>query len=72
MKKIICTVLCTVIGLVAVSCEVDSLSENSLETTAFKESVDNINFNFLDSSSIGDVEGPGDEVFPIKPPKKIN
>lgn len=72
MKKIICTVLCCAIGLVAVSCEVDSLNKNSLDTKEFKESAENINFNFQDTISIGEGEGPGDGVFPIKPPKKIN
>lgn len=76
MKKIICVLLCSVAGMAVVSCEVDSLSENTLENKDFKVAVENVSSNLNDSipsnnsPGIGDDEGPGDGLFPIKPPKK--
>lgn len=78
MKKIICAVFCMAVGLMTVSCEVASLEEGQVETVDLMKSIDNVNASRQDSippdisPTIGDGEGPGDEVFPIKPPKKIN
>lgn len=76
MKKIICAVFCTTVGLMAISCEVASLEEGQVEKADFMKSIENVDASRQDSippdnsPGIGDGEGPGDGLFPIKPPKK--
>lgn len=76
MKKIFSFLAATAASLLVLSCTVDSLNKTSLQTNKFKRAIENLDKQKSDSipkdSGAINSDGPGDEVFPIKPPKKMN
>lgn len=76
MKKIIFVAFIIAYSVLATSCETESLTDASLKIQANAVLPPTLNYSHRDSVppvnfTPSDVyDGPGDEVFPITPPKK--
>lgn len=74
MKKIIFAVLGTASGLLAMSCDVESLNDKSFRTNEVKAATENLDLQKSDSipqnSGTTSSDGPGDQTLIIIPPKR--
>lgn len=76
MKKIIFVTLAVASSLLAVSCDAESVTDANLHTKKINAAVGKTEIREQNSThqnnnaTMGDVEGPDDQLFPLTPPKK--